>query len=55
MRLVWDDPKLPDDVGKVRKLNGVVGGLIYGCKIFSILVKTSEVVKLGVSKKMKIK
>ena len=40
------DPKLLDDSGEVPKLNGVVGGLIIGCEIVSLLdKKTSQVVK----------
>ena len=35
--VVRDDPKLPDGSGKVLKLNGVVGGLIPGYEIDSLL------------------
>ena len=32
LRLVRDNPKLPDDNGEVPKPNGVVGGLILSCE-----------------------
>ena len=35
--LVQDDPKLPDDSGKVPKSNGMVGGSIPGHEIVSLL------------------
>lgn len=34
---VQDDSKLPDDSGKVSKLNGVVGSSIPHCEIVSLL------------------
>ena len=42
---VRDDPKLPDDSGKIPTLNGVVGGAIPGYEIISSVTKTSQVVK----------
>jgi hypothetical protein len=35
--LVQDDPKLPDDSGKILKPNGVVGGSIPDRAILSLL------------------
>jgi hypothetical protein len=37
LNYVQDDPKLPDDSGEVPKSNEVVGSLIPGCKITSLL------------------
>ena len=37
--LVQVDPKLPDDSGEVPKPNKVVGGLILGREIISLLDK----------------
>ena len=34
---IQEDPKLRNDSGEAPKLNGVVGGLILGCKIVSLL------------------
>jgi hypothetical protein len=34
---VWDDPKLPEDSGEVPKPNKVVGDLVLGCEIVSLL------------------
>lgn len=33
----WDEPKLPDDSGEVFKPNGLVGSLISGREIMSLL------------------
>jgi len=38
-KLVWDDPKLPDDSGKVPKPNRLDGSLIPGCDIISLIDK----------------
>ena len=35
--MVQDDPKLPDDGRETPKLNRVVGSLILGCEIISLL------------------
>ena len=44
--MVWDDPKLQVDNGKVLKPNKVVGGSIPSRKIVLLLhKKTSKVVK----------
>ena len=40
-----DDPKLPDDSGKVLKLNEVVGGSIPNYEISLYLMKTSQVIE----------
>ena len=37
--MVYDDPKLPDDSGEVRKPNRVVGGLVPHREIVSLLDK----------------
>ena len=43
--MIWDDPKLPDDNGEVRKPNGVVGGSMLGLEIVSLLDGINQVVK----------
>jgi hypothetical protein len=35
--MIQDDPKLPDESGKVLKLNAVVGGSIPNYEIISLL------------------
>jgi hypothetical protein len=42
---VWNDPKLPGDNGEVPILNGVVGGLILRCEIFSLLDKKNKLAR----------
>jgi hypothetical protein len=46
-KVVWDDPKLPNDSGEVPKPNKSGGGLIYNRAIVSLLdkKKTNQVVK----------
>lgn len=43
--VIWDDSKLPDDSGEVRKPNGVIGGSIVGLEIVYLLDGTNQVVK----------
>jgi hypothetical protein len=35
--MVWDDPKLPDDSGKIPKPNLAISGWIPGCEIVSLI------------------
>jgi hypothetical protein len=43
--MVQDDPKLLDDSGELPKPNKMIGGLIPGREIISLLDRTNHVVK----------